>query len=343
LATIPCQQADLKSEFKHFKELKQSISMLGEVTGDTLPSPEHSALEQKSFRLIESDEGKLWEVVCAFVVCNAHGTPISLTTGAVPDVVLTRTPLPSDQNKGNDDIAEDQPSEVVISDTECDNSSYTMSFANGVWVIVITTTTLSALRVSVSLVGSEIKNSPLIIRRGKPEICFGNDVGTISSHSNLNPGFLSSMSIENLRIMEGKPCVWKRDKTPYDFFESNVVLELAPNCLLSHIILKNAESDQYKLFYRSSRSVESDSETCLAEDEKEPDDSEFESKNDWNLLEFLTPDWTDVKENKTLIVDISEEECKAMGYVNAIRLELKAKNKANSFHGIHVYGWNVGE
>jgi hypothetical protein len=135
--------------------------------------------------------------------------------------------------------------------------------------------------------------------------------------------------------------------------ESHAVLELtsSPQCLLSHVVLKSSASDQYKLFYRSSNYVDTvqlhcdDEDTELSEEEREAlkGNREATQPGEWTAFEFLTPDWTDVKEEKVLIVDITEQQCKSIGYINAIRLEVKnsTKSNANSFHGVHVYGWNA--
>lgn len=367
--TTPCQEANMKLHFHEFNELKQKISTL-DITSDTLPSPQQCTLVQKSFKLLESnDEGgeKLWEVVCAFVVCDADGEPIPVTTGAVPEISLSHVSVDNGNekevtiSKETEDKEEDvdvrgpgldNNESTETDDIIADNTTYTMSFASGVWVIVIQTSKISALCVSVKLLGSEIKDSPLTISRGKPELCFGENVGTISSYSHLHPKLFSLMSVEYLRTMDRKPCVWSREKCPYDFMESYVVFELntSPKCLLSHILLKHATSDQFKLFYRKYSDVESESSSLMSYftndvEKKEQGDANSTDigEENWMLLDALTPDWTDVKQNKTLIIDLDEAVCKSIGYVSAIRLELKAKNKANSCHGINVFGWNINE
>jgi hypothetical protein len=356
LPTTPCQLPDMKSDLDLTQSITREIASLGNVTDETLPSPRRCILQQKSFNLVADSAslGQHWDVVCTLTMCNLRGEVITRDTGLLPSIVLNQTApvslssvsLNSDESRNDeeeqevgDDVA--TPTEDIATDNML---NHTATFDNGVWTITIQCTMISGLKLSVALNGKEVHDSPLSIRRGKPELYFGENVGTIVSHSDLHSGFLSSMSIENLRSMEGSAVVWRRDNSvPRGQLESFVVMELtsSPKCLLSHIVLKSSKSDQYRLFYRSSNFENSDDVQLNSNDHKE---SETVSEcTEWIPFEFLTPDWTDVKEDKVLIVDIVEEQCKDIGYVDAIRLEVKSttKKSANSFHGVNVYGWNV--
>mgnify|MGYP003385986732 CR=1 FL=1 len=372
----------MKSDLEQTTSISKMISSLGRVTDDTLPTPERCLLQQKSFCLVDTECGPIWEIICTVTMCNIRGEVITRDTGLLPTVTLTQAPPEAGNKEDNetqdnekdgneDDVNKDtEQVEDALKDCSLDDSSlsnndndvlqYTKSFHNGVWTITIHSTVISSLQLSVTLYGMDIHDSPLSIRRGKPLLYFGGSEGAVGPHSNLHSGFLSSMSIENLRSLEGNPVVWKRDHKVFrGVLTSHVVLQLteAPQCILSHIVLKSSISDQYKLFYRSSNYEEDkslplpptkskDSEDAGSDDAADEDSVDKESvtpAGEWTPISFLTPDWTDIKEEQDILVDINEAQCKEIGYVNAIRLEVKSstKSSANSFHGVNVYGWNV--
>lgn len=362
------------------------------MTDETLPAPGRCILQQESFSLVRPDCDSVqsdeccWDIVCSLTLLNSGGNIVTRDSGLTPVFSLQ---CATNEKKSTEKPNEDAPLEsatlaiedVAIGDvvdtgdadeseTETSNNTHQSppvamniqktSFNNGVWTVVFRCSSISGILLSAALGGAEVKDSPISIRRGKPKMYFGNQEGTVGPHSNLCSGFLSSMSVENIRSLESNPVVWKRSsslsfKKPFVSFIEMELTE-SPNCLLSHVILKNSKSEKYKLFYRSSSHTSSDAGgggsgdgNCSDSDDTEGSESENTaalSINEWIPFDFLTPDWTDVKGEKVVIVDISEDQCKAIGYVNAIRLELTSTsadshNLTNSFSGVNVYGWSI--
>ena len=345
LPSTPCQLANVKSKLDASNEILRLLSTLGEVTDETYPCAQRCILQQKKFDLIESDEmGKYWDITCTLTLCNFRGEVITRDTGLVPAVKFNKiTPNALQRlRKAESARLEDMSmssEETSLKDT--DILDHKLSFENGVWTLRIKCSLLSGLTVSISLNGKEVAESPMTIRRGKPDLFFGENMGDILSTSDFYTGFLSSMTAENIRCIDGTPVIWNRDRTlKKGSFNSFISMKMsASRCLISHIVLKSSMSLHYKLYYRKSRSSRECNEAIVTTDDNEG----AEGGDDWTLFQFLTPDWIALKENRLLVVDVKEDQCKNIGFIEAIRLELQSSPEVDkiSFNGINVYGWNI--
>lgn len=53
------------------------------------------------------------------------------------------------------------------------------------------------------------------------------------------------------------------------------------------------------------------------------------------------PEWIEITQDMKWTISLSEEECRELGPVSAIRLELKSSLAGSSFCLINVFGWNI--
>jgi hypothetical protein len=55
-----------------------------------------------------------------------------------------------------------------------------------------------------------------------------------------------------------------------------------------------------------------------------------------------TPEWNEVSADAKWTIRLTEEECRELGPVSALRLELKSSLAGSSFCMINVFGWDIG-
>lgn len=102
--------------------------------------------------------------------------------------------------------------------------------------------------------------------------------------------------------------------------------------MIGHINLTNRKSEFYRLYYRPSpNSVDEDIDSIP-----------------WLPLHIVQPqtspsipEWIEITQDMKWTITLSEEECRELGPVCAIKLELRSSLAGSSFSVINVFGWNI--
>lgn len=108
---------------------------------------------------------------------------------------------------------------------------------------------------------------------------------------------------------------------------------VAPQCLIGHINLINRKAQYYRLYYRPSPTTSQEGEDL---------------EDQWLPFHIITPasspstpEWSEIHPNAKWTIRLTEEECRELGPVSGLRLELKSSHAGSSFCMINVFGWDI--
>jgi hypothetical protein len=109
---------------------------------------------------------------------------------------------------------------------------------------------------------------------------------------------------------------------------------VAPQCLVGHINLINRKAQYYRLYYRPPP-------TATGQGEDEEDQSWLPFHIITPSASPSTPEWSEIHQDAKWTIRLTEEECRELGPVSALRLELKSSLAGSSFCMINVFGWDI--
>ena len=202
LPTVPHTLPDMVANMDQAPHVCNAISKLGSIMDETLPSPEHSSLQQQRFCL---DQSGRWDVLCTFSMRTMRGEMSTKRSAVTPVVSLQKQEISTSRSEAQKD--DDLDSSALSTETRQEDVVWVENTdTEGLWNIRVKCSSISVQLLSVQIFGEEVHSSPLRLRRGKPDYIFGEKSGIITAYSDLKSNFLSSVSIGLIRGIDNGAC-----------------------------------------------------------------------------------------------------------------------------------------